>query len=156
MPVNAGTLLPVERAPQIHAARLPVMEWSDALSIGIPEIDAQHRVFVGMLDRLRAVSGEPGANRNELRVLLSDLVTYAEHHFVDEEERMVAAGYPGAAAHDSAARRIHDLLIRDADEVELYRFLSAFLKAWLVNHIMREDKAFGDWLTGATPAERCA
>jgi len=136
------------------------MEWSDALSIGIPEIDAQHRVFLGLLDRLRAVSGEPGANRNELRLLLADLVTYAEHHFVDEEERMVAAGYPGAAAHaavhDAAARRIHDLLIRDADEVELYRFLGAFLKAWLVNHIMGEDRAFGDWLAGAAPAERCA
>lgn len=136
------------------------MEWSDALSIGIPEIDAQHCVFVGLLDRLRALSGEPGVSRAALRTLLADLVTYAEHHFVDEEQRMILAGYPGAsehaAVHDAAARRIHDLLIRDADEVELYRFLGTFLKAWLINHIMGDDKAFGDWLNAGAAAERCA
>ena len=136
------------------------MEWSDALSIGIPEIDDQHRTFVELLNRLAALSGEPAASRRDLRVLLADLVTYAEHHFVAEEERMLATGYPRAAEHaaihDDAARRIHDLLIRDADEVELYGFLGTFLKRWLVTHIMGEDMEFGDWLRRTAPADRCA
>lgn len=136
------------------------MEWSDALSIGIPEIDDQHRTFVELLNRLAALSGDPAASRRDLRVLLADLVTYAEHHFVAEEECMVIAGYPRAAehaaVHDAAARRIHDLLIRDADEVELYGFLGTFMKGWLVSHIMGEDMDFGDWLRRAVLTERCA
>lgn len=126
-----------------------MIEWSSALSVGIAVIDDQHCAFVGLLNRLYAMS-HTDASREELRAMLTELVSYAEFHFVEEEAQMRLAGYPRLAEHrakhDAAAAKIHDLLIHDADEVELYRFFSNFLRSWLVTHIMGDDKAFGEWL----------
>ena len=136
-----------------------MIEWSYALSIGIPEIDDQHRAFVGLLNRLDALS-RCGASRRELREILAEVVGYAERHFIDEERQMRLAGYPlvaeHTAKHDAAAAKVHDLLIRDADEIELYRFLGNFLKAWLVAHIMADDKVFGAWLQRNRPVKVAA
>ena len=136
-----------------------MIEWTDALSIGIPEIDDQHRAFVGLLNRLDGLS-RSGVSRQELREILAKVVGYAELHFIDEERHMHRAGYPlvaeHTAKHDDAAAKIHDLLIRDADEIELYRFLGEFLKSWLVTHIMADDKVFGAWLRRNHPVEHSA
>lgn len=133
-----------------------MIDWTDALGIGIPEIDDQHRTFIGLLNRLSTMSAAPDVGRPELRLILADLVTYAEHHFIDEEQHMHRTGYPGVAEHqakhDAAAAKIHDLLVKEAEEAELYRFLGEFLNAWLVNHIMGEDKAYGEWLAEPTRA----
>lgn len=136
-----------------------MIEWSDSLSIGIPEIDDQHRVFIGLLNRLDAVSTSE-AGKSELREILAEVVSYAEHHFIDEERHMVRAGYPlvteHIGKHDAAAAKIHDLLTRDADEIELYRFLSNILESWLTTHIMADDKVFGAWFWRHCPAETAA
>lgn len=131
-----------------------MLQWSDALSVGVRELDDQHCVFVGLVNALSALS-RCRADSRDLRELFADVVSYAEVHFVEEEALMERAGYPLLAEHKdkhaAAAVRIHDLLARDADEVELYRFLSTFLRRWLEHHIMVEDMAFGRWLAANRP-----
>ena len=132
----------------------------DSLSIGIAALDDQHRVFIGLVDRLDALSMEPAVPRREMRLILADLVTYAERHFIEEERQMAAYGYPllmeHRATHDAAASAIHDSLISDTGEAELYIFLANFLKTWLVTHIMGADQAFGEWLRVNRPEAESA
>jgi len=131
-----------------------MIEWSDELSIGVDAIDDQHCAFVGLVNRFSALN-RSGASNEAMRSILADVVSYAEIHFIDEEDLMRRAGYPELAehmkAHDAAAAKIHDMLIRDADGPELYGFLASFLKTWLLTHIMSSDKAFGDWLKANHP-----
>jgi hemerythrin len=134
-----------------------MIEWTDALSLGIPEIDDQHRVFIDMVNRLNTFS-RSRASREELRTILADLVCYAEVHFSDEEGWMQRSGYPQfqehAQEHSTAAATIHDMMFRDIEGLELYGALGAFLMPWMVSHIMKHDKAFGEWLKLNHPLEQ--
>lgn len=127
-----------------------MIEWSDALSVGVPEIDDQHCAFVGLVNRLTSALGRSDPDRADLREVLADVATYAEVHFSEEERCMLLAGYPlqaeHAAKHHAATAKIKSLMIKDADDMDMYRFLCAFLRGWLVRHIMGDDKAFGEWL----------
>ncbi|HYG88561.1 MAG TPA: bacteriohemerythrin [Azospirillum sp.] len=135
-----------------------MIEWSEEMSVGIADIDRDHQAFVCMVNRFNTYP-RLGASREEMRRMLADLVSYAENHFVREEAYMRRAGYPDLAGHiaghDAAAAKIHDLLIRNVDEIELARFLGNFLEAWLVGHILGEDWAFGEWLRATQSVERC-
>ena len=126
-----------------------MLEWSDDLSIGNSVLDEQHKAFFGLARRLNA-SASTGADKDELRPMLADLVAYEEHHFVEEEQWMMRVGYPNVSEHqkmhDAAAAQIHDALIGHIDGPQLYGFLLGFLNVWLVNHVMGADKAFADWL----------
>lgn len=136
-----------------------MIEWADALSIDVAEIDDQHRIFIGLVNRLNAFS-QSRASRAELKTILADLVCYAEVHFLDEEEWMRRSGYPQlkehAQEHSAAAAAIHDMMFRDIEGLELYGSLGAFLMPWMVNHIMKHDKAFGEWLRLNRPTEQGA
>ncbi|WP_448187249.1 bacteriohemerythrin [Azospirillum sp. sgz301742] len=136
-----------------------MIKWSDALLIGIPEIDDQHRAFVTLVDRFQALS-QHHPSRDKLRAILVDLMSYAEVHFIAEERHMRCAGYPRLVAHalkhHAAAASIHALLAQDTGSIERYRFLANFLKTWLVDHIMGDDKAFGAWIERNRPTKVAA
>jgi len=127
----------------------------DSPAIGIPEIDEQHREFIALIKRLHTLS-RTDVSRKELRTTLAELMAHAQKHFTDEEAHMRRTGYPllaeHEAEHDAAAAKIHALLVHDADEPDLYRFLSNFLATWVTRHIMGRDGEFGKWLqTGLLP-----
>lgn len=144
------------------SAGKPKIEWSETLSIGVPEIDEQHHAFIGLVDRFRALDPDDPCPE-ALRGILADVMDYAVVHFMDEERVMRETGYPGLAAHaakhHAAATRVQALLARDSGRVERYRFLATFLRRWLLSHILDEDKAFGRWFAAncgrasAAPAE---
>lgn len=58
----------------VGARGVVVIEWTEALAIGIPEIDAQHCALVGLVNRLDALTRD-GASRQELREVLAELVS---------------------------------------------------------------------------------
>lgn len=73
--------------------------WSDDLSVGIQEIDEQHKVLVGLLNELHtAISGHKGSA--ECRVILDRLAEYARAHFAVEESLMRVLGYPDYENHN--------------------------------------------------------
>ena len=131
-----------------------MIRWSDALLVGIPEIDDQHRAFVSLVDRFQDLSRTDPCDKT-LRAILIDVMSYADAHFVAEERHMRCAGYPRliehAIKHHAAATSIHTLLAQETGSVDQYRFLVNFLKAWLVDHIMGDDKAFGVWMERTRP-----
>lgn len=123
--------------------------WSSKYSVGHTGIDEQHKQFIRMLNQLKKIEAA-GGPIGDLRVMLMGLLTYAEVHFSYEEGLMRDTGYPFSAEHDishkAAFSRINQMMRHDADELDLYRLIHNFMRAWLTHHILGEDKRFGEWL----------
>jgi hemerythrin-like metal-binding protein len=121
--------------------------WSRLFSVGVREIDDQHRVLFGLLNRLflREEASDPGDLADKT---LEDLVGYVGHHFAYEEQLMREHGYEEAVAHVQAhsglGRHVAELVARHrgGSTVSLVE-LTAFLRQWLIAHILRTDRALG-------------
>jgi hemerythrin len=130
---------------------MPLMEWSENLSVGIEQFDSEHKTLVGIVNELfDAVTAHRGDR--VLGSVLGRLVTYTETHFSHEERVMALHGYPMYASH----REEHDKLTKQVVEIQarLERGATAalslqvmfFLKDWLLNHVMGSDKEYGPYL----------
>jgi diguanylate cyclase (GGDEF)-like protein/hemerythrin-like metal-binding protein/PAS domain S-box-containing protein len=118
-----------------------LLAWSDALCLGIPLIDEQHRRLVDLVnrlgERLRDDAG-PAAVANAMQELLD----HTALHFRTEEELMRAHGTANAERH----RQEHRVLLADlrslASGIETTSVMLALqhLKAWLVRHIDSLDR----------------
>jgi len=122
------------------------LQWTEAMSVGVPGLDADHRQLIHILgelqDEVAAASGA-GALR-----LLEGLADYAKGHFAREEAFLASLGYPDFVAHQAA----HEAMIKDVIEAlmdqadspdpELSAKLYGFVKNWLLSHILQEDMAY--------------
>ncbi len=126
--------------------------WNEGLSVGVPDIDAQHRELFERVARLEDALGR--GDRGELRHLLEFLRDYALLHF-DTEEREMAAGFPRCEQHRAAHRGFLEryLLLWKAFEHEgttalLTLRVRNWIDLWLRDHVRGEDQALGAWLAG--------
>ncbi len=127
------------------------IQWTNALSIGIAEIDAQHEELFRRAGRLLEAMG-PGASR-DVRPLIDALQTFAVEHFCVEEAFMRDAHFPGYLRHKAE----HDRFIEDlhalAREHEAHgpgAFASmraaGWLSDWLREHVSGTDAEMGRFL----------
>jgi hemerythrin-like metal-binding protein len=133
----------IDRAREV----LPLIEWNDSLSVGIPSIDEQHQRLVGILNALKT-SEVAGENTETLARLLGELADYTVYHFDTEERLMATHGYPKLTEHRAA----HQTLLAqvgqfredfDAGRSKLSARLFLFLRTWLNGHIRGTDRAYG-------------
>lgn len=123
---------------------MALIRWTDALSVGIPSIDDQHRKLVSLLNQLQDEMFA-GKEKSALGGVLQGLIEHTMTHFKYEEELFVRTGYPDAVAH----KQEHDKLVQDILEVRrkyetvgpsvLTIPLMSFLKTWLTAHISDAD-----------------
>ncbi len=119
--------------------------WRDEYCVGIPEIDDQHQLLVGLINDLQNAMYEGNA-KGALQEILARLVSYTEVHFALEERLLLEREYSGLQEHHNE----HELLKRRVTGVR-DDFLSGviparevmrFLKGWLSGHIMVHDQAY--------------
>ncbi|MCJ7681587.1 MAG: bacteriohemerythrin, partial [Candidatus Aminicenantes bacterium] len=72
------------------------IKWDDSLSVGIEQIDDQHRLLIDKLMELSDAYNK-GHEQNELLKTLSFLIDYTDFHFTTEEQEMEKHKYPGLA-----------------------------------------------------------
>jgi hemerythrin len=73
------------------------IQWSPALAVGVPEIDAQHQELFRRAERL--VTALRLGDRAEVGPLIRYLGEYVVEHFAAEERFMHEIGYPGLEGH---------------------------------------------------------
>jgi hemerythrin len=121
--------------------------WSDAMSVGIAEIDEQHQVLVGILNRLFSAVVQRESHETVTEIL-DMLVDYTNTHFGLEEKLMQDAGYDPAefAAHLQEHRAFIEKINSAADkhlEGKSASFeIISFLKRWLRDHILVTDRKY--------------
>lgn len=129
---------------------LPVIEWSDALSTHVTEVDVQHRKLIDIINALRAAGPKGG---EAMRRIMKELTDYTVFHFGFEEKMLQDNGYPEYPEH----KRAHDKLVAQVgqlnEEVQTGKAsvtvdLFKFLRSWLNNHIRGTDRRYGPFLNG--------
>jgi hemerythrin len=123
-----------------------LIEWSDKLSVGIEEIDQQHRVLVGMLNEFHdAIHHHKGSE--VARQIIKRLTDYTLIHFAVEEGMMRLLDYPDYEEH----KEEHDALIEEIQQLSAKLVsgkksvnfeLLHFLKVWLTKHIQESDRHY--------------
>ena len=83
---------------------MPLVEWTDELSVRVAEIDAQHMHLISLLNRLYDAM-KTGQPEPQLADLLDELFLYALQHFATEEKYMQQFGYPELAEHQAEHRQ---------------------------------------------------
>ena len=130
---------------------MPLMTWSDKLSVGVEVFDSDHKRLVAMVNELfDAVNA--GKGKDALGRVLDGLVTYTKTHFAREEEYFKKHGYPDMAAH---MKEHHDLATQVLEvqkkwnagqNAVLSMEVLNFLKNWLLQHIQGSDRKYGPFL----------
>ena len=127
--------------------------WSELMSVGVPEIDADHKTLVGLINNLYHSIGDDEEYAT-LGSVLKALEDYAGHHFAREERMMEAARYPAIASHVMAHQRLTRQVLELKDRYDVDRTAVrakdclTFLNKWLVDHICTTDMDYRGWLVG--------
>ena len=123
------------------------IEWTEDLNLGIPEVDADHKVMISLINQLDAGIGD-GEAYGTIGSILNTLVEYTALHFLREEMVMDACQYPNMERHIEKHGELNDRVIDiqcryfDNRESVAVDELLDFLKGWLTNHVLTEDMAY--------------
>lgn len=139
-----------------------MITWSEAMSVGVPRLDSDHRVLIGLINHLdRAV-----ARRFESRVVIAEvldaLIAYTRFHFDREERVMAVCGYPETETHHhehaELTREVMDFVNRfESDPTAVtHQEMLVFLTEWLNHHILLQDKAYRPFVENRPEATEAA
>jgi len=129
---------------------MPLVVWSDKLSVGVKAIDEQHTVLFDTINELHAAMMK-GQARAIVGELLCRLLLYTRNHFTDEERMMETAKYPDLAQHKvihrNLTKQVEEYIARfQGGDITLSNDLSVFLSDWLKKHILAVDQSYGTCL----------
>jgi len=125
--------------------------WTDEFSVGIQEIDEQHKVLVNLLNNLYEEAIIKQASLTTIHAVLDELVQYTIVHFAVEESLYRIFNYPGyeihAEQHQHLKKQVIDICIKlKTTENTVSLELLSFLRKWLKEHILQDDKAAASFL----------
>ena len=132
----------------------PIISWDDAWSVGVDSIDDDHKQLVEILQKLFGALITV-QTKTYLKKLVDELVNYTKYHFDREEMILAKYDYPLLDEHKDQHSQLFQSVAATKDEIlekgsteELGDEIYAFLKGWLVNHILDEDMQYKDFLNG--------
>jgi len=132
---------------------IKTIEWAESLSLGIKEIDDEHKNLIGYYNKFLAAC-YASVGEAVVKTTLTELLEYTKHHFQHEEELMEKEGYPGLAEQKSEHEKLlkttlelqEKLASGSADSVSMDTL--AFLNNWLETHLMGLDATFAKFVHG--------
>ena len=118
--------------------------WKDSFSIGIDEIDQQHRLLLEYLNEchMQVFAGKSSEIDHSL---IDGLKAYADTHFQFEESLMLDKGYP-KLGHQKKQHKYYKSKIAEFESAyaggneRIARSVLVFLRDWFLDHILEQDK----------------
>lgn len=135
---------------------MPLIVWDDTMSIGVHEIDEQHKRLFLLANEVAATLAcgfDKEAVQKDLRVLCD----YAVEHFAAEEAIMDMDAYPEydrhVSEHMQCTTKALDFLeaFSEDKEVDMAEFLQ-FVTFWIRDHILNMDMTLAVFLRARGPA----
>lgn len=126
-----------------------IAQWSDALSLGIPEIDGQHKGLLDMVNELwEAIVAK--AVPQTVEHILRELAHYTQAHFTAEEALMRVESYPRFQEHLAEHQDFIKQVAAAQAGLAQGRFLGLdllhYLTDWLVKHIQGADRHYARFI----------
>lgn len=125
------------------------LQWSDSLNLGVAEIDNEHKQLLQVANELLDAVAH-GRGEDAIERAVAQLREYTVTHFAHEEKYMERIAYPQLQEHVQQHKELTDKV----KEFQRARFLQEevsvdsvknFLKTWLLEHILVEDMAIGEF-----------
>ncbi len=125
---------------------MPIIKWRDSYSVGIKEIDKEHKNLVKIINDLFEIVKVEGNIRDSSNCI-ERLIEYTKEHFNDEESILEAAGFPlldeHKVIHHNLLEKVVELKERiDSGKEDVTQELYLFLRDWLITHILDEDMKY--------------
>ena len=126
-----------------------MIEWQEDLSIGVLDIDIQHKLLFEKVNGFLEAC-QTQADSDTVHRLFWFLEAYAITHFKDEEKLMLRLAYPDYLPH----RKLHLEFVGEVAKIKerlrvegpterLVSSMSTFISNWLIQHISVMDRAIG-------------
>ncbi len=124
---------------------MDVVQWDKNLETGFAEVDQQHLHLVNLTNEFGILLSRDEIGKKQLEKILSELVSYTEYHFEEEEKLMSSTGVD--PRHFSKHQREHKGFLEDVSSFSAdlmsgdgnARQLFDFLLNWLIYHILGSD-----------------
>jgi methyl-accepting chemotaxis protein/hemerythrin len=124
--------------------------WDDSLSVGIKQIDDQHKVLIDLINELNDAMRQRRSQKIMMEVV-DRLANYAVEHFGTEEKLFDKHGYPETEAHKEVHRKFVAKVSEFGEELRSGKAsvtmeVMRFLKDWLLGHIKGTDQRYSKYL----------
>jgi hemerythrin-like metal-binding protein len=127
------------------------LDWSADYSVGVAIFDDEHKKLIAIINSLHEAL-QTGVNNETLDQISGSMVEYTMMHFRHEEMYFDDWAYPEAASHIEAHSQLRRQVfeyrkqIGGADSRALAEAMLIFLRQWLIQHILVDDRAYGEFL----------
>lgn len=121
--------------------KLRRLQWKDSYSVGVDELDAQHK---GLIETINKAIDVYENESSDIIGVFTALSEYLAIHFSSEENFMAALRYPGRKEHSGRHREFNTKFIELLDAYEkgvekLPLKLLIFLRDWFLYHVVSKD-----------------
>ncbi|MBC3898851.1 bacteriohemerythrin [Acetobacterium malicum] len=125
--------------------------WTPALSVGVENIDSQHKIWFEKADQLFE-AGKTGKSKEVIAQMFDFLDDYTKQHFRDEEAYMTKINYPDI----EEQKKLHKNFIAElaklkndfqesGGNITLIINANQMIVDWLTKHISTMDKKIGTY-----------
>ena len=126
---------------------MPLIVWTDRMSVGVKLLDNDHKSLVLLINKLYD-GVVAGRDRRSLKDLFEELATLTRLHFYHEERLLSETGFPGAVVHrqehDQLFDQFADMQRRFTHSIDLAGDIEVMyqLRVWLFKHTQGADQDF--------------
>jgi hemerythrin len=129
---------------------IPIFQWREEYNTNIKAMDEHHRTLFETANKLYEEI-HSGRNQAVLGDTLNFLIGYTEEHFSQEEKLMEDYDFPEYEVHIKhhvrLIQQVQELKSKyAAGETRVDMSIVNFLKDWIINHILTEDRKYGPYL----------
>ena len=133
---------------------MALFEWTNSLSVGINEIDGQHKGLLLIINELFEQM-KLGKGKDSLETSFEHLTEYTKKHFFEEEKMLIKYLYPDYDQHKLEHKKFVDQLKEWKKELtdgnnKFSAEVLTFLRKWLVDHINATDKKYSEFTIKAS------
>lgn len=125
---------------------MPLLTWEQKHSVGVKELDDQHKKLFEIINRLFDAM-QASKDITELNAILADMDDYAHYHFATEEKYFDQFNFEDKEAHTAQHRafdeKAENFIKKNAlgDSTLSFDVLD-FLEDWWLGHINNVDKQY--------------
>ncbi len=125
---------------------MEIIIWRDEFSVGVAEMDQQHKKLLAMINRLIAEQKKL-TDQKTIANLLTDMTDYADEHFRAEEFLMAEYDYDRKTEQEDQHKAFIEktqsfCLAGNVGPNILSEALLDYLGTYLIGHILKEDMQY--------------
>jgi len=120
--------------------------WEDKYSVGVVEIDDQHKMFFKTLNELMVIIYED-VSIEKFNEVIKFFIEYRTFHFTTEEKYFKEFNYEDSTQHiiehNNFNKKIDEMVQQNPKYTKEFGFeLINFIEDWLVGHILFTDQKY--------------